>query len=204
MKPCRRRRVIDPFPRRHRCERARRQELAAKAGVGPDITKRGSRWTRRTRRWTVDPTPADPTVRIGPAGTRWTRISVAGGQVERLAVDPIVQMKQTERTERSERSISQPKRTGAGARSQRPQRPQRRQHLGHGDVVRQERRPAAAVAVALLLAARPQPLPAAVLDLDPRRRLAARRRTGSRPRSRRRGRAGDATGSRAVTAAPRP
>ena len=71
-------------------------------------------------------------------------------------------------------------------------------------VPRQQRRPAAVVAVAPARAVGAERLPAAMLDLDARRRRAARRQTGSRPRWRPRGRGGGATGSRNGPAAPRP
>ena len=73
---------------------------------------------------------------------------------------------------------------------------------GH-DVVRQEGRPAGAVAVAPRLTLGAERLPAAMLDLDQGRRRRPAGGSGSRPRSRRRGRGGGATGRRAGSVAPR-
>ena len=70
---------------------------------------------------------------------------------------------------RTPRSRTWPRSPRGGRRAGRCSTPDR-------DVVRQERRPAAVVAVPPVLAAGAERLPAAVLDLDPRRRLAARSR----------------------------
>ena len=79
-----------------------------------------------------------------------------------------------------------------------------RARVDGGDEVRQQGRPAALVPVAPRLGIGAERLPAAMLDLDEGRRVACGRGTGSRPRSRRRGRAAGATGRRTGAAAPRP